>query len=225
MKQENFLRTESRLVICLMSIALMLFSCDRNSKQIISEEFYENGKIKYEEYYYEEDSSVVFAESYYENGQLERVGCVDTVGYQTGLVKSYYSNGMLRDSCEYYKGYCIRSAFRDFPNRNKCYICLMNAAEDNIMSLSDTIVLPKNDTIYFSTFIDGLPVDSYQMYTKTESDSVYSYVYGNHRNDYPYVLFTPNHRDRMILYFMFPNDSNKIIVGKTKQLKFNFIVE
>ena len=50
-------------------------------------------------------------------------------------------------------------------------------------------------------------------------------VFDENNANYPFSFFTSEQSDTLGLYFMFPNDSNQIIIGKTPQIKFDFVVE
>ncbi len=205
-------------------ITLVVCCACRRNVHIVNREYYENGNLKFEEYFEGSDSFPTTAKSFYQDGSLHTLCFVNEKGNANGLYYTYYPDGRLQDSCEYYDGMNIRYVCNELPNLSKCYVMVKGNVSK--IHIGDTIIIPHSSKIDFSTFMDGLPFYSSKMYYKSNLKDKYMEVIQNESDlNYPFSFFTDIPSDTLCLYFMFPNDNNQIIVGQTPQIKFNFIVE
>ncbi len=203
----------------------LCFSC-RKEKGVITKEYYSNGNLKYIEYFEGQDTFPMIAKSYYSDGSLHTSCYVDRNGTCNGMYVTYYQDGRLQDSCEFYNGVCIRQLCNEFPNKSNCFIMIQGNNDNERIFSGNIKFIPRSSQIHFSTFLDGLPYYSCYMYYKYKKDKQYKPVVFDENNaNYPFSFFTSEQSDTLGLYFMFPNDSNQIIIGKTPQIKFDFVVE
>lgn len=208
-------------VVVMISVS---FCCCNRSRNVVQQIYYSDGNIKSIEYFEGNDTFPLTVVDYYSNGCIKSIGLINRKSNYVGLCKTYYPDGRLADSCEYYNGLCIRQLCNDFPKVENCYI--MSDGESNKLYTTGLRSVAPKYRIDFSIYLDGLPHNSCKMYYKYADSTSYHTIYMNEDNpNFPFTIFTGSKRDTMSVYCMFPNDSSQIIIGKTPQLKFNFIVE
>lgn len=79
--------------IILIFALLILFSCKKKTKY----EYYESGKLKYEEHFLSNKNETVFyVKKYYLNGKIEHEGLIRNDSIREGKWKMYFGDGELR---------------------------------------------------------------------------------------------------------------------------------